>query len=153
MEDHKDLNDTFSPNELRIIAQALERYIREGTFVLSFTGYIRKEDEHGLSEAAEMLLRLEGIETVLVIAVESTDLVGRFRTSSGAIDALSWVNGLFPSTDPTEREADAVTSFSDKNNVDFTIPLGLMGRTTDKAALMTLIETLVKNLFLDKVGK
>ncbi len=140
----------LTQNEMDIIAKAISSPLIEGTFALAAIGRIRKDDMGGVQNAADLMLRQEGIETTLVTGiVESENLYGVLHTISSTVEPEKWIRDLFP-----EEQGLVITSILDsKEVISFEIPLGPLGRCKDKDALWDLTRNFLSALFLEKIGR
>lgn len=138
--------DRITPNELKIISEATNSNKREGTFSISGVGFVRAEDFPGFGHALDLLMKVEGCETVLVYGVsDMKEILGSFRTVNATVEAKTWLESIFGST--------LNVTFDDKSQVDFSIPLGIWAKSRDKQALWSITKMTIEDLFLDKIGR
>jgi hypothetical protein len=140
--------ERLSRNELNLIAKTISEPLQEGTFTLALVGNIRSEDRGGIQEGAEILMKMDGIETVVVCAIaNSAKLIGYLVTKSATVEPKQWIEELF-STD-----SEIVFTLENNAEVVFEIPLGFFASCKDRAALWALTKNLLTDRFLSKIGK
>ncbi|MDP6613316.1 MAG: DHHA1 domain-containing protein, partial [Candidatus Hydrothermarchaeota archaeon] len=131
----------ISAETFDVIAQAIKNRMVKGSYLLSNTGFIRERDT--LPQAAEYLLNLEGISTVLVYGIinEKIHVSGRNRDSR--INLGDVMQEAFGDIGQAGGHAHAAAA---------KISLGLFGRVKDKNSLTTLAEEAVVDRFFAIVG-
>lgn len=133
---------------MEIIQRALNNKVIRGTFLLAGVGFVRDEDRDGIAQAADFLLRHEGVETALVFGIVNGDVVdGSLRTTSHTIDPDAWLKALF-GADSTGRHYGG----GRRNKGGFRIPLGLFARCRDRDALWSIGKKTIEDLVFEKIG-
>lgn len=133
---------------MEIIQKGLNNKQIRGTFLLAGVGFVREEDRDGIGQAADFLLRHEGVETALVFGIVNGEVVdGSLRTVSHTIDPDTWLKTVF-GTDATGRHYGG----GRRNKGGFRIPLGLFGRCRDREALWAIGRRTVEDLIFEKIG-
>jgi nanoRNase/pAp phosphatase (c-di-AMP/oligoRNAs hydrolase)/soluble P-type ATPase len=134
-------NPTISPDVLEVIGKAvLGRDIVSG-YVLSNVGYIAYRDS--LPQAADFLLNLEGVTTVVVFGVLNDALYVSARTRDIKINLGQTLEKAFGSIGSAGGHLSAAGA---------RIPLGIFGMIDDKEILKNLAGEAVKKMFLKAVG-
>ena len=119
-----------------------------GLFLLAGAGYVRDEDRDSIGQAADYLLRREGIETVLCYGIVNNQFVdGSLRTLSDVVDPDRFIKELL-GNDPTGTPYGG--GRADKGA--FKIDLGIFARGEDKSLLWQLVRKTVEELFFNKIG-
>ncbi len=138
----------ISTRTMEIIQRGLNNKEIRNTFLLAGVGFVRDEDRDGIAQAADFLLRHEGVETVLVFGiVDNVAVDGSLRTNSATIDPDAWLKNLF-GTDATGRHYGG----GRRNKGGFRIPLGIFAKCRDRDALWAIGKKTIEDLVLDKIG-
>jgi nanoRNase/pAp phosphatase (c-di-AMP/oligoRNAs hydrolase) len=139
---------SITARTMEIIQKGLNNKQIRGTFLLAGVGFVREEDRDGIGQAADFLLRHEGVETALVFGIVNGEVVdGSLRTVSHTIDPDAWLKTVF-GTDSTGRHYGG----GRRNKGGFRIPLGLFGRCRDREALWNIGRRTVEDLVFEKIG-
>ena len=102
----------------------------------------------GIGQAADFLLRHEGVETSVVFGIVNGDVVdGSLRTVSHTIDPDAFLKTLL-GADSTGRHFGG----GRRNKGGFRVPLGLFGRCRDREALWGSARTTVEDMISEKIG-
>jgi nanoRNase/pAp phosphatase (c-di-AMP/oligoRNAs hydrolase) len=140
---------SISAKSMDILHVALDRKIIKGNYLLAGVGYVREEDRDGIGEAADYLLKREGIDTVLVYGVVGRKTIdGSLRTSSNTVDPDKWIKGLFG--------ADSEGRYYGGGRRDkggFQIPLGIFARCSDSELLWKTASHIIEDVFFEKIGE
>ena len=137
----------LSANVMAIVSKALSNQTCISTFTLASVGMIREDDSSGIEEAADFLIRREGVETVVVFGiVDSSTLVGSLHTTSGTVEPEKWIRTLLEEDESLEIEE------SDAALCRFHANLGLLGKCKEKAELWKITEQFVTERFVEKIG-
>lgn len=127
---------------------ALQRKDIRGTFMFSGVGYVREEDRDGIGQCADYLLNREGIDTVVVYGIVNSEYVdGSLRTKSHTLDPDKWIKDVF-GKDPNGQYYGG----GRKDKGGFQIPLGILGKCSDKELLWILVKKTIDELFYAKIG-
>jgi nanoRNase/pAp phosphatase (c-di-AMP/oligoRNAs hydrolase) len=133
---------------MEVIQRALNNKVIRGTFLMAGVGFVREEDRDGIGQAADFLLRHEGVETALAFGIVNGDVVdGSLRTNSHTIDPDAWLKALF-GADAAGRHYGG----GRRNKGGFRIPLGLFARCRDRDVLWTITKKTIEDLVFDKIG-
>lgn len=139
---------SITARTMEIIQRGLNNKQIRSTFLLAGVGFVREEDRDGIGQAADFLLRHEGVETALVFGIVNGEVVdGSLRTVSHTIDPDTWLKTVF-GTDSTGRHYGG----GRRNKGGFRIPLGLFGRCRDREALWNIGRRTVEDLVFEKIG-
>jgi nanoRNase/pAp phosphatase (c-di-AMP/oligoRNAs hydrolase) len=131
----------ISAETFDVLAQAIKNRRVKGSYLLSNVGFIRERDT--LPQAADYLLNLEGISTVLVygIANEVIHISGRNRDIR--INLGNAMQKAFGDIGQAGGHAHAAAA---------KISLGLFGRVKNKNSLLRLAEEAVVDRFFGTIG-
>ncbi len=136
----------MSPVTMNIVQKALENKKVANTFLISCVGFIRKEDRDAIPQAADFLLRREGIETVLVYGIINNCIDGSLRTRSSTIDPHSFIKDTFPILDTNGEYGGR------KNKGGFKIPLGFLSDYKNSEELEMIISNHMEEKVYNKIG-
>jgi nanoRNase/pAp phosphatase (c-di-AMP/oligoRNAs hydrolase) len=80
---------------MRILRRALEAVQIEGTWAFAGVGAVRPQDRDAIGQAADFLVRREGVRTVIVYGVVDGWIDGSLRTTDATIDPAAWLRDAF----------------------------------------------------------
>ena len=138
----------ISPRTMEITQKAFANKVISDTYMISGVGFVRDEDRDGIGQAADYLLRREGIDTVLVYGVVNNQFIdGSMRTTSDTVDPDRFLKEAFGNDSHgipfgggrTEKGA-------------FKIPLGPFAHCSDRKLLWSVVQHTIEDLFFDKLG-
>ncbi len=132
---------SMSPEAMDVLGVAIRNKKIEGSYLISNVGFIHDRDT--LPQAADYLLKLEGISTVLVFGITDDRIFISARSKDIRInigDAVQKAFGEIGSAGGHQKTAAAQ------------IPLGVFSGVKDRAILMKLTEEAVTRRFLAAVG-
>ncbi|AEA46114.1 DHH family phosphoesterase [Archaeoglobus veneficus] len=131
----------ISTETLDVLGAAIKNRQVYSSFLISFAGFINDRD--ALPQAADFLLRLEGISTVLVFGVVKDTVYLSARNKDVRINIGEVLKRAFGDVGSAGGHAHAAGG---------QIPLGIFGSATDKEALGKLVTEAIKRRFLSAVG-
>ncbi len=131
----------ISTETLDVLATAIKNRQIYSSFLISFAGYITNRDV--LPQAADFLLRLEGISTVLVFGILKDKVFISARNKDVRINIGEVLKRAFGDVGSAGGHAHAGGA---------QIPLGIFGDVTDKDALAKLVTEAIKRRFLNALG-
>lgn len=131
----------ISTETLDVLGTAIKNRQVYSSFLLSFAGFINDRD--ALPQAADFLLRLEGISTVLVFGVIKDKVYISARNRDVRINIGEVLKRAFGDVGSAGGHAHAAGA---------QISLGIFGEISDKEALSRLITEAIKKRFLSAVG-
>lgn len=131
----------ISTETLDILATAIKNRMIYSSFLISFAGYITNRDV--LPQAADFLLRLEGISTVLVFGILKDKVYMSARNKDVRINVGEILKRAFGDVGNAGGHAHAGGA---------QIPLGIFGEVTDKDSLAKLVTEAIKKRFLNALG-
>ncbi len=138
----------ISPRTMEITQRAYAERVIGDTFLLAGVYFVRDEDRDSIGQAADYLLRREGIETVLCYGIVNNQFVdGSLRTISDVVDPDRFLKELLGS-DP--QGAPYGGGRADKGA--FKIDIGIFARCDDKDLLWRLVQRTIEELFFNKIG-
>jgi nanoRNase/pAp phosphatase (c-di-AMP/oligoRNAs hydrolase) len=132
---------SMSPEAMDVLGVAIRNKKIEGSYLLSNVGFIHDRDT--LPQAADYLLTLEGVSTLLVFGIAEDSIVISDRSKDIRInigDVVQKAFGEIGSAGGHQKTAAAQ------------IPLGVFSGVRDRAILMKLTEEAVTRRFLEAVG-
>ncbi len=131
----------ISTETLDVLATAIKNRQIYSSFLISFAGYITNRDV--LPQAADFLLRLEGISTVLVFGILKDKVYISARNKDVRINIGEVLKRAFGDVGSAGGHAHAGGA---------QIPLGIFGDVTDKNSLAKLVTEAIKKRFLNALG-
>lgn len=138
----------ISPRAMEIIHRAYANKVIADTFLIAGVEFVRDEDRDSIGQAADYLLRREGIDTVLCYGVVNAQFVdGSLRTRSHTVDPDNFLKDML-GRDPHGNWYGG--GRTDKGA--FKLPLGPFSHCGDKDILWRMIQRTVEDLFFKKVG-
>jgi nanoRNase/pAp phosphatase (c-di-AMP/oligoRNAs hydrolase) len=138
----------ISPRTMDITQRALENKIIRDTFLLAGVGFVREEDRDAIGQAADYLVRREGIDTVIVYGIVNDRWIdGSLRTTSAKIDPDRLLKELF-GADESGRPYGG--GRAEKGG--FRIPIGTFAHCSDRDLLWRLVQRTIEDLVFGKLG-
>ena len=131
----------LSTETLDVIGTAIKNREIFSSFLISFAGFINDRDT--LPQAADFLLKLEGISTVLVFGIMKDAVYISARNRDVRINIGEVPKKAFGDVGSAGGHAHAAGG---------KIPLGIFGDVTDKQTLAKLVTEAIKRRFLTAVG-
>ncbi len=131
----------LSTETLDVIGTAIKNREVFSSFLISFAGFINDRDT--LPQAADFLLKLEGISTVLVFGILKDAVYISARNKDVRINIGEVLKKAFGDVGSAGGHAHAAGG---------KIPLGIFGDVTDKQTLAKLVTEAIKKRFLSAVG-
>ncbi len=131
----------ISTETLDVLGTAIKNRQIYSSFLISFAGFINDRD--ALPQAADFLLRLEGVSTVLVFGVIKDTVYMSARNKDVRINIGEVLRRAFGDVGSAGGHAHAAGA---------QIPLGIFGDVSDREALSKLLTEAIKKRFLSAVG-
>lgn len=131
----------ISAETFDVLAQAIINRRVKGSYLLSNVGFIRERDT--LPQAADYLLNLEGISTVLVYGIANDEIHISGRNRDIRINLGNAMHKAFGEIGQAGGHPHAAAA---------KISLGLFGSVKDKNSLLRLAEEAVADRFLQTIG-
>lgn len=137
-----------SPRTMDITQRAYASKVIGDTYLLSGVGFVRDEDRDSIGQAADYLLRREGIDTVICYGIVNNNFVdGSLRTTSDVVDPDRFLKDLFGAD---SHGIPYGGGRSDKGA--FKIPLGPFAHCSDRELLWRTAQRTLEDLFFNKIG-
>jgi nanoRNase/pAp phosphatase (c-di-AMP/oligoRNAs hydrolase) len=138
----------ISPRTMEVTQKAYANKVIADTFLISGVGYVRDEDRDSIGQAADYLLRREGIETAICYGIVNNQFVdGSLRTTSNVVDPDRFLKDAF-GTDA--RGTPFGGGRADKGA--FKIDLGPFAACGDRDLLWRMVQRTIEDLFFNKIG-
>ncbi|MBI4008428.1 MAG: bifunctional oligoribonuclease/PAP phosphatase NrnA, partial [Planctomycetes bacterium] len=128
-----------SPETIDIIGRAIRNREIKGSYLVSFVEFINDRD--ALPQAADLLLQLEGVDTVLVFGISED----RIQLSARSRDPRVNLGIILQKTFGKSAGGHATMAGG-------TIDLGILSDASDKKALLKVTSEAVKKKFFSSVG-
>ncbi len=139
---------SISSKAMDILQRALERKQIRGNFLFSGVGFVRAEDRDGIAQAADYLLRREGIDTVVVFGIIDEAVIdGSLRTRSQSLDPDQFLKDLLGA-----NELGKAYGGGRQDKGGFQVPIGIFKNAGDKKLLWSIVVQTMENLFYTKLG-
>ena len=139
----------IAPNAMDVIARALQAMVVRRNFAMAGVGFVSESERDTIAQAADFLVRREDIDTCVVYGVVGDKYIeGSLRTHSPSVDPAVWLEQAFGSD---EKGRPYGGGRRDKGG--FRIPIGFLGRVTDRPQLWQLCEHAVRTALLRQSGE
>ncbi len=139
---------SISARAMDILERALEKKEIYENYLISGVGFVREEDRDGIAQAADYLLRREGVDTVIVYGiVDYKTIDGSLRTLSNTVDPDKFIKDLFGTN---ENGKPYGGGRADKGA--FQIPVGIFVKCDDRELLWQVIKRTIENIIIEKLG-
>jgi nanoRNase/pAp phosphatase (c-di-AMP/oligoRNAs hydrolase) len=83
------------PASLDVLRRALESMQIQGTWAFAGVGAVRPHDRDAIGQAADFLIRRDGIRTVVVYGMVNGFIDGSLRTTDPSVDPAVWLRDAF----------------------------------------------------------
>lgn len=138
----------IAPSAMDVIARALASLVVRRNFAMAGVGFVSEADRDTIAQAADFLVRREDIDTVVVYGVVADKFIeGSLRTHSPSVDPAVWLEQAFGTDDKGRAYGGGR-----RDKGGFKIPIGFLGRSTDRAQLWTLVEHAARTALLKQLG-
>jgi nanoRNase/pAp phosphatase (c-di-AMP/oligoRNAs hydrolase) len=138
----------IAPSAMDVISRALSALNVRRNFAMSGVGFIPDTERDTIAQAADFLVRREDIDTVVVYGVVGDRFIeGSLRTHSPSVDPAVWLEQAFGHDDKGRAYGGGR-----RDKGGFRIPIGFLGRATDRAQLWQLVEHAMRNALLKQLG-
>lgn len=139
---------SVSPRTMEITQRAYANKVIADTFLISGVGYVRDEDRDSIGQAADYLLRREGIDTVICYGIVNNQFVdGSLRTRSDVVDPDRFLKELLGA------DAHGIPFGGGRSEKGaFKIHLGPFASCGDRDLLWRMVQRTVEDLFFNKIG-
>ena len=138
----------IAPSAMDVIARALSALVVRRNFAMSGVGFVPEGERDTIAQAADFLIRREDIDTVVVYGVVGERYIeGSLRTHSPSVDPAACLEQAFGYDDKGRAYGGGR-----RDKGGFRIPIGFLGRSTDRQQLWTLVEHAARTALLKMVG-
>ena len=139
----------IAPTAMDVIARALQALVVRRNFAMAGVGFVSEAERDTIAQAADFLVRREDIDTCVVYGVVGEKYIeGSLRTHSPSVDPAAWLEQAFGID---EKGRPYGGGRRDKGG--FRIPIGFLGRVTDRQQLWQLVEHAVRTALLRQSGE
>lgn len=139
---------SVSPRTMEITQKAYANKVIAGTFLISGVGFVRDEDRDSIGQAADYLLRREGIDTVMCYGIVNNQYVdGSLRTTSNVVDPDRFLKELLG----TDAHGNPYGGGRAEKGA-FKIDLGPFAHCGDRDLLWKMVQRTIEDLFMNKIG-
>ncbi len=141
-------HQSLSAKTMDITQTALQNKDIKGTYLFSGVGFVREDDRDSIGQAADYLLRREGIETVIVYGIVGDKYIdGSLRTTSHTLDPDKWIKDLFGFNNDGKPFGGGR-----RDKGGFQLPLGVFSKCNDKELLWQVSKHTIEDIFYKKIG-
>ena len=138
----------IAPSAMDVIARSLSALVVRRNFAMAGVGFVSDADRDTIAQAADFLVRREDIDTVVVYGVVGEKFIeGSLRTHSPSVDPAVWLEQAFGFDDKGRAYGGGR-----RDKGGFKIPIGFLGRSTDRGQLWTLVEHAARTALLKQLG-
>ncbi len=136
------------PQTMEILFRALRSKTIRENYLMAGVGYVREEDRDGIPQAADYLLRRDGIDTVIVYGiVDEKHIEGSLRTRSRVLDPDPFLKEILGQ----DRDGRPYGGGRlDKGG--FKIPVGMFANCGDKSLLWEMTTRTMAEIFCKALG-
>jgi nanoRNase/pAp phosphatase (c-di-AMP/oligoRNAs hydrolase) len=139
----------IAPSAMDVIARALAALVVRRNFAMSGVGFVSESERDTIAQAADFLIRREDIDTVVVYGIVGDRFIeGSLRTHSPSVDPALWIEQAFG-----HDERGKAYGGGRRDKGGFKIPIGFLGRATDRAQLWALVEHAARQALLKQLGE
>lgn len=139
----------IAPSAMDVIARSLAALVVRRNFAMSGVGFVAETERDTIAQAADFLIRREDIDTVVVFGVVGERFIeGSLRTHSPSVDPGVWLEQAFG-----HDERGKAYGGGRRDKGGFRIPIGFLGRSTDRAQLWSLVEHAARQALLRQLGE
>lgn len=139
----------IAPTAMDVIARALQALVVRRNFAMAGVGFVSEAERDTIAQAADFLVRREDIDTCVVYGVVGDKYIeGSLRTHSPSVDPAVWLEQAFG-----QDEKGRPFGGGRRDKGGFRIPIGFLGRVTDRAQLWQLVEHAVRTALLRQSGE
>lgn len=139
----------IAPTAMDIIARALQAMVVRRNFAMAGVGFVSESERDTIAQAADFLVRREDIDTCVVYGVVGDKYIeGSLRTHSPSVDPAVWLEQAFGADDKGRPFGGGR-----RDKGGFRIPIGFLGRVTDRGQLWQLVEHAVRTALLRQSGE
>jgi nanoRNase/pAp phosphatase (c-di-AMP/oligoRNAs hydrolase) len=139
----------IAPSAMDVIARALAALVMRRNFAMSGVGFVSESERDTIAQAADFLIRREDIDTVVVYGIVGDRFIeGSLRTHSPSVDPAVWLEQAFG-----HDERGKAYGGGRRDKGGFRIPIGFLGRATDRGQLWSLVEHAARQALLKQLGE
>lgn len=139
----------IAPSAMDVIARALAALVVRRNFAMSGVGFVAEGERDTIAQAADFLIRREDIDTVVVYGIVGDRFIeGSLRTHSPSVDPAVWLEQAFG-----HDERGRAYGGGRRDKGGFRIPIGFLGRATDRVQLWSLVEHAARQALLKQLGE
>ena len=139
----------IAPSAMDVIARSLAALVVRRNFAMAGVGFVAENERDTIAQAADFLIRREDIDTVVVFGIVGDRFIeGSLRTHSPSVDPGVWLEQAFG-----HDERGKAYGGGRRDKGGFRIPIGFLGRATDRAQLWSLVEHAARQALLKQLGE
>jgi nanoRNase/pAp phosphatase (c-di-AMP/oligoRNAs hydrolase) len=132
---------------MQILRRALDAMKVEGTWAFAGIGEVRPQDRDAIGQAADFLLRRDGLKTVITFALIEGTIDGSLRTTDPAVDPALWLKDAF-GVGPLGRPYGG----GRRGKGGFQIPLGPLAACPNHRDLWRVCKEMIESTIRRRIG-
>jgi nanoRNase/pAp phosphatase (c-di-AMP/oligoRNAs hydrolase) len=132
---------------MQILRRALEAMKVEGTWAFAGVGEVRPQDRDAIGQAADFLVRRDGLKTVVTFALIEGTIDGSLRTTDPAVDPALWLKEAF-GVGPLGRPYGG----GRRGKGGFQIPLGPLAMCPNHQDLWRVCKEMIETTIRRRIG-
>ncbi len=133
---------TMSLETMDVLSRAIKNRRVEGSYLISNVGYVNARDS--LPQAADYLLKLEGLSTIVIFGVYENSVEISARSNDVRVNIGEIMKSSY---------SDIGKAGGHSSSAGARISLGLFGMAENKSAVLKVIEEVVQKKFFMAIGK
>jgi nanoRNase/pAp phosphatase (c-di-AMP/oligoRNAs hydrolase) len=134
-------------SSMQILRRALDAMKVEGTWAFAGIGEVRPQDRDAIGQAADFLLRRDGLKTVVTFALIEGTIDGSLRTTDPAVDPALWLKDAF-GVGPLGRPYGG----GRRGKGGFQIPLGPLAACPNHRDLWRVCKEMIESTIRRRIG-
>ena len=140
---------SITASMMDILQHALASKEIRDNYIFAGVGFVREVDRDGIAQAADYLVRREGIDTAVVFGViEDKYIHGSLRTRSTTVDPDIFLKDVLGA----DKETGKAYGGGRLDKGGFQIPLNIFAECSDRELLWQLVSNIIKSKFMKKLG-
>jgi nanoRNase/pAp phosphatase (c-di-AMP/oligoRNAs hydrolase) len=137
----------ISAASMNVTGRALEAMQLEGTWAFAGVGPVRAQDRDAIGQAADFLVRREGLRTVITYGLVDGFIDGSLRTTDPSLDPAAWLKEAFG-----VGQLGLPYGGGRRGKGGFQIPLGPLASCPDQKGLWKICREMVESTIRKQLG-
>lgn len=142
-------SSSVTASMMDILQKALESKEIKDNYIFSGVGFVREVERDGIAQAADYLVRREGIDTAVVFGlIDDKYIHGSLRTRSTTVDPDIFLKEVLGA----DKETGKPYGGGRLDKGGFQIPLNIFAECSNRDLLWQLVASTIKSKFMKKLG-